>query len=410
MGLLVLGFLADGPSRLGRVAVISAWGLGVVVCQLMVSSDRAWPKHRWSRFLLACSSAALPAWLILIGSCGALHAGKPTPSDIDAFLSDKTSRRAVLDWSEDAQSWSALVQAMPADAERDRHLDAFATTLAPLLEEGHFVIHDTLAAATDAGIMHGAVARALLTTPRRRANRPFREPEEAAQAWLADASRHDLTDDYEYACAAAVHDILPDSPELQTIVVAGLRAGEGPLVQDDSLRGLTHLVRMAELVGVSTDVPELRARVHATLRMMHRDRFGGSWAWPIGFLSDPDGPGSKLVDPQATHAALELMDRLGVPDGIDLSRLRIACAYRSSSSFYGYSERGASSDHVISLADVEYLASRWPAESAPRWQLRDALGALGAVLIVLAILDIRRQPPDDPELKTASLLPLAPAS
>ena len=93
-----------------------------------------------------------------------------------------------------------------------------------------------------------------------------------------------------------------------------------------------------------------------------------------------------------------------------LSRLRLACAYRSSSTFYGFSEQGASSDHVISLADVEYLASRWPAESAPRWQVRDALGALGLVLMVLAILDIRRQPPDDPEPKTASLLPLAPVN
>ena len=410
-GLFGVWFLADGPSRFGRVPVIAVWGLGIVVCQLIAISDRVWPRHRWSKILLVCCSAVLPVWLIYFTSHGlGLSGGAPTPADIEAFLSEKTSTETVVAWEEDAQSWSALVQAMPAGAERERLVEAFATTLTPLLEEGRFVIHATLAAATDAGVMRGEVARAMLTRPSRRATRPIGTAEEEARAWLADASRHDLTDDYQYACAAAVSDVLPQSPELQAIVVAALRAGDGPLVQDDALRGLTHLARMADRVGVSTDVPELRARVHATLRLLHRDEFGGSWAWPIGFLSDPDGPGSKLVDPQATHSALELMDRFGVPDDVDLSRLRLACEYRSSSFFYGFSSHGASSDHVISLVDVDYLGTRWPAESAPRWQLLDGLGALALLLIVLAVLDIRRQPPDDPEPSRATLMPLASAS
>jgi hypothetical protein len=385
-----------GPARFSYGWVLGAWMLSHVVCAwiAVVSTPRiagSAPKL-WRQVLRA---GVLPAiYLVLVGTqffpVTGMERGVPSPPAVEAFLAEQVSPAAISDWDEDVQVWSLLLQAGPDDAARERAVRDFRAAIVPLLDDGDFVIHGTLAAAADVGVYRDEGARALLMAPRLHSGLDPQSAEAAAHAWLGEGRARDLTDPREYAFAHAVHDVLPRSGELHALVSQALAAEGQPLPGHDSLAGLNRLVRLADLVGADTEVPAFRGRVLEALRFLHRDEFDISWAWSIGFASDPAGPGNVLVDPLATHAAFELMDRFGVPDFVDLARQREACDYRSQTHWYTFPEK------LVSAHDVAYLARRWPEQSAPVFTWVDAQLPLALVLLWVALDRIRRKPLVDP--------------
>jgi hypothetical protein len=312
-----------------------------------------------------------------------LLAEEPVPSS-----GPEGSQVGVTDWDEDVVAWCVALQAQPLDASRTTRTEALTNALVEACERG-FVPYDTLTAVADAGAITPDVAVALL------ADRRFREEGEskpnpvfAAHEWLEDLAHENPGSGLNYATARAVLQLFPDLEGLRHALDASLRSNLPLPGTRDAVSSLRNALVLADLAGLEDTAALLSERMDPTLRgaWIDANSYEGREA---GWTSHPEQ--ALGVDGYETHLALDLLQRGGIPPGIDVNHLRMGMETRV------FDIWPDPADHALAAMDAAFIDRTWPELVRPRFQSSDAVLVALLGLIAWAVIDILRLPLRPPE-------------
>jgi hypothetical protein len=316
-------------------------------------------------------------------------------AETPVLSSSRESRLGLLDWNQNALAYCVALEQQPADEARAARIETLSKLLVAALDDGHFIPDETLNALVDVGALTPQAGIALLTHPRGADDRESEIPlDQGAREWLRALARRSPGSGLNYAAARALLQLAPGLPGLRESLEASLRTKLPGPGRNGSVSSLRNALVLAELAGLTECAAELRTRIAPTLQAAWIDRpaYGGR---EVGWTASPEGD-AEDVDVYETRLALDLLQRGGIPPGVDLGGVWMTMLNEVGDRWHDEGENS------LAAATAAILEQRWPGLAGPRFQLTDALILVMAVLVVIAVIDVRRLPMPPPGVTPSS--------